>query len=446
MPLNQDVRNYIEHLLIGGLPADIFAAQLEFIVREIIELLARAPDDAPPTVAYLGYQMSSLYMRSSNQTLQAGYACVVTNLLRRLYNEPGLIALIAAAPRTPTLSVLVNIFHFHHALTMNGLRSPDGPYTLDAFDPLRMLQIIVGAAMGPWHAHIRLNGALRDYYHARVSDADNGGAQIEIGRAAQDDAPTSLRVATWNLQGGSASSNTKWRTRVLELARAHDVVVLQEAGVAPFSSDYLGPMQVADQFGNEHEVQHYAWSGGTATRPERYQLFFLNVQRLRVNLAIVVADQANLHIQSVQVIADGIPAFSDLPPNRPALGLRLHLDGMNEDIVVANIHAFSGGGANAPRLLREISWHANTPYAVLGDFNRDPRAPDPQHPNRGNWISPTDIARIVPANGSTHPSTAPQNMLDYAVCNGTAGPTDPGTVGTLSSSDHLPVSYRFNFQ
>ncbi|MCW2270813.1 MULTISPECIES: hypothetical protein [Pseudomonas] len=113
---------------------------------------------------------------------------------------------------------------------------------------------------------------------------------------------------------------------------------------------------------------------------------------------------------------------------------------------MTNLHAISGGGANAPRLLREVSWHVSAPYVMLGDFKRDPRVSDPQHADRGNWVSPPDIAQVVPANGSTHPSTAPQNMLDYAVSNGTLAPLTPGRVGVAGPSDHLPVSYNFYLQ
>ncbi len=445
MPVNQDIRHYIDHLLIAGLPSDPLETQIDFIVGEIVDLLARAPDEAPATSAYLASRVSSLFMRSNNQTLQAGYASAVTRLLQRRYNEQRVITVIAGAPRAASLAVLLTLYRFHHALLMNGLRSQDGPHSLDAFDALRMLQIIVGAALGPWHACIRLNGAVRDYHHARVSERA-GGAQIEIGRVNRAGAPIALRVATWNLQGGAQSTDYKWRTRVLQLAREHDVVVLQEAGVAPFSAQHLERMRIDDQFGQQHEVNHYRWSGGSASRPEGYQLFFLNVQRLRVNLAIVVAERASLSIQSALVIADGIPSDPQAPPIRPVLGLRLRLQGLVEDIVVANLHAVSGGGVNAPRLLREVSWHAGTPYVMLGDFNRDPRTADALHPDRGEWVSPPDIARVIPANGSTHPSVAPQNMLDYAVSNGTAGPSNPGRVGAAGPSDHLPVSYSFNFQ
>lgn len=172
----------------------------------------------------------------------------------------------------------------------------------------------MGAAIGPWHAHIRLNGAVRDYRHARLGERDDG-IQIDIGRGSRGGAPIALSVATWNLQGGAQTTDYKWRTRVPQLAREHDVVVLQEAGVAPFSALHLEQMRVDDPFGQPHDVNHYRWSGGTASRPEGYQLFFLDVQRLRVNLAIVVAERAGLSIQSALVIADGVPRDPLAPPS-----------------------------------------------------------------------------------------------------------------------------------
>jgi hypothetical protein len=49
------------------------------------------------------------------------------------------------------------------------------------------------------------------------------------------------------------------------------------------------------------------------------------------------------------------------------------------------------------------------------------------------------------ANGSTHPATGPQSMLDYAVANGTSDIPGSGRVDTLGPSDHLAVSYQFSF-
>ena len=444
MPLDQTIRSYIEQNLTLDLPPRIFESQLDVIFDDIIDLLARSPNDAPPTSAFLAYQISFLLMRSSNQARQARYAYYVTELLRRNYNERGVINVFVAAPRAQSLAVLVNIYNFHHALLMNGLRSGDGATTLDAFDALRMLQNIVVAAIGPWHAHVQLSGAISEYHHARA-DISGGGAQIEIGRFNRGGRSIDLQVATWNLQGSSASTDHKWHTSIFQLARRNHVIVLQEAGTPPASCRHLEEMHIIDQFGGEHEVNHYIWAMGTSRKPRNYQVFVLDVQRLRVNLAIIVADAAPLTIQSVMVVADGVPRDANAFTSRPVLGLRLRLNGMVNDVVVANLHAISGGGPNAPRILREVSWHSDVPYVLLGDFNRDPRQPDAQQANRGNWVSPPDIAQVVLANGNTHPSVAPVTMLDYAICNGTAGPTNLGTVSGMGQSDHLAVSYIFNF-
>ena len=180
-------------------------------------------------------------------------------------------------------------------------------------------------------------------------------------------------------------------------------------------------------------------------------MFYLDVSRLRVNLAIVVAASTDIDVRDVVVLSDGLPDDSGAPVTRPSLGVQLRRQNPSQQtatdtITAFNFHAISGGGVNSPRMLREVSWHTETPYVLAGDFNRDPRAMNTAYPaRRGNWISPPDIARLVMANGATHPSTNPQNMLDYAVANGSTEDARGGRVDTLGPSDHLAVSYEFSF-
>lgn len=445
MPVDGHIRTYIQDQLLSG---DI-ETQLEVVITEIVTLLSAVPDNAVHTSAYLSYFLSSERMRSNNDSAQAEYAMHLNFLFRRLYNDSGFITQLRAGPRAEGYAVLLNLYRVHFALTMNGLRSPQGPTTLDYGDPLRMLQIIVGAAYGPWPAHIRLMGAIRDYHHTRIQRYA-GTHHIELGRLP---APTNqrLRVTTWNMQGTSETSDTKWRTKILALARANDVVAIQEAGVRPFSSLHVGTLLIQDQFGTAYVVEQYLWEAGTHSRPENYHLFFMDVQRLRVNLAIVVAASTDIEVRDAVVLSDGLPDSTGAPITRPALGVQLRrrnalLQRPTETITVFSFHAISGGGVNAPRMLREISWHTETRYVLVGDFNRDPRAINSANPSRGgNWISPPDIAQLVMANDSTHPSTGPQAMLDYAVANGTSDFTRDGRVDTPGPSDHLAVSYEFSF-
>ncbi|CAM3222427.1 hypothetical protein BZK31_01710 [Pseudomonas floridensis] len=442
MPVDDRLRLYIDTHLHDG---DI-QTQLEVVITDIMDLLSTVPTSAIHTSAYLAYSFSRLLMRSDNDNMQADYASHMTLLFRRLYNDSTFIVRLNAGTRADGYAVLLNLYRIHHAFTMNGLRSPDGPLLLDANDPLRMLQIIVGAAYGPWPAHIRMMGAIRDYYHARIRRYVNT-QHIELGRL-HATTTQQIRVATWNMQGTSETSNTKWRTKVLELARANDVVAIQEAGVSPFSSRLITRLSLQDQFGTAYRVDQLIWEAGTASRPETYHVFFLDVQRLRVNLAIVVPANRDIDVRDMVVVSDGLPDSNGAPVTRPALGVQIRRQSAvnPETVTVFSFHAISGGGPNAPRMLREISWHTQTPYILVGDFNRDPRVSNTAYPaRRGNWISPPDIAQLVMANGSTHPSTAPQAMLDYAVANGTSETPRSGRIDTMGPSDHLAVSYEFSF-
>lgn len=442
MPIDNSIRRYIDGHLIVALTDDVFFNELDVILGDIFELLPTSPLDAHASASYLAYVISRQYMRSGNQAQQSRFAQRMSQLLRRLYHDPAISARLSQSPARSGFELLLMLYRLHYVLTMNGLQAEGAPLLLDVGDPLRALQIIVGAAYGPWHAHIRLQGGLRDYYHCRIRD-QAGSPQMEIGRFRGASPALELRLATWNMQGTSANAENKWRTRLLQLARANDLVVIQEAGTAPASAQLVTRLDVPDQFGTVHVVEQYLWQAGTLARPESYQVYFLDVQRLRVNLALVLRSEVRLDIREVLVIADGVVESGSLPVARPALGVRVRrraqgaTAGGAEEVTVYNFHALSGGGSNAPRMLREVSWHTDTPYVLLGDFNRDPAA--------GNWVSPPDLARIQPASDNTHPSTAAVSMLDYALVNGTTEPIAPGLVDVPGPSDHLPVSYVIRF-
>jgi len=443
MPVDSTIHDYTLMQLLPSLTTTDLQTQLEVIVTDIFALLRTRPDDARHTGAWLVYYLSTHYIRSANEAAQSTYALSLRSTFNRLYNDPGVIAHINAVHPRDSYPLLLSFYHLHHAFIMNGLRAPLGPQTFDYGDALRLLQFVVGAAHGPWHARIRLQGGIRDYYHALVRD-DGQDALIELGRPRLAGSHP-INVATWNMQGVAETTDTKWRTFVLQLVRANAVVVLQEVGVAPGSALHTNRIAVLDQFGTPFEVEHYRWNAGTNSRPERYQIFLIDVQRLRVNLAIVVAEASGLDIVRPVVISDGLPDSESGRFNRPALGLQLRLRSTSQELVtVYSFHAISGGGVNAPRMLREVSWHTPTRFFMAGDFNRDPRpATAGLSPARGEWVSPPEIAQVAVAASETHPSIAPLNMLDYAVVNGTE-PT-AGTVLPAGPSDHRAVSFRWSF-
>ena len=441
MPVNQSIRDYITRELSHATRLSDFETQFEIVLMDIASLLAPRPDDARHTAAWLAYFLSVNYMRSGNEAPQRTYAEILTSAFRRLYNDTRFTTRIGAAQPRHSYPLLLSFYHLHHAFIMNGLRAPTGPETLDHGDALRMLRIIVSTLHGPWLSRIHLQRGIRDYHHARIVD-DALGTRIELGRLPSTTTHT-LRVASWNMQGSSQTSDAKWRTFVLPLARNNAVVALQEAGSRPASADYVGNIAVTDQFGTAFQVEQYLWEAGSTSRPERYQLFFLDVQRLRVSLAMLVADSPGLEVVTPVVISDGLPDAQGAPIYRPALGLQMrHSATSAQAVTLYNFHAISGGGVNAPRMLREVSWHTPTRFAVTGDFNRDPRPETPAWPTRrGNWISPPDIAQLLLPDTDTHPSTNPRSLLDYAVINGTGGRAD--CLSTVGPSDHLAVCFRF---
>lgn len=442
MPVDRRLRLEIDYRLGGPLNRHALSLYLDSFFEDIFALLPTRPDQAQASAAYLAYRLSLEHMHRRNDAQQAELAQDIGTLLRVHYHEPRVHAQLAAAPRPQAFAVLLRMYNIHLALTLNGLGAEHGGERLDAFEPLRLLRIAVMSVWAPWHAILRLSGNVGSYYHVRSLDP-GGGQQILIGRAPGQGAEVELRVATFNMQGSSETSNSKYRLHVLPLVRMHHVVALQEAGVAPFSAQHVARLQVADQFGETHEVNQYLWEAGTSGRPETYQIYLLEVQRLRVRLALVSTGLVD--VRSVVVIADGITTPSGSITPRSALGLRLRVAGLQEEVTVFNFHAISNGGSNSPRMLREVTWHSGARFVLVGDFNRDPRAPGPSDPQRGNWISPPGIADLVLADGPTHPSQGPTSMLDYALVNGSSRPADAGRVGQIADSDHLPVSFSFHF-
>ncbi|WP_252089240.1 endonuclease/exonuclease/phosphatase family protein [Pseudomonas sp. MWU13-3659] len=440
MPVDQQIRRDIHQLRRPIAQVD-FRTRLESLLRRLFEVLQTAPDDAPASAAYISYHLSSEFMRSSNLSEQALIAEEIRALLASLYNEPALIAILQAAPREYSLGMVVRLYNIHHALIMSGLRADNGPALLDAYDALRMLRIAV-QAWAPWRASVELTGSVASYHRVRLHDP-GGGVQVQIGWQRPVGARVDLRVVTLNMQGVAADSTDKFRTIVQPMVRQHHVVVLQEAGVWPTSARPVADHRIADQFGALHDVHERVWEVGTSSRPEPFRMYYLEVGRLRVRLGMVLAETVT--VLGITVIADGVASPSGGYAPRPILGLRIRIPGLREAITVYTFHAISNGGSNSPRMLRETVWHSDTAFVMLGDFNRDPREPGPSHPNSSNWVSPPEIADLVLADGPTHPSSGPVNMLDYAFAYGLAALPAAGRVLLPVDSDHRPVSYTFVF-
>ncbi len=225
------------------------------------------------------------------------------------------------------------------------------------------------------------------------------------------------------MQGATGFRESKWNTDVkrLFLNLGADIICLQEAGVPPATAiSFPFPGWIA---GGDPGIPwaFLQWNLGTRSRPKFVYIFWIQCDpgANRNNLAIVSKQQPN----AVVVVNGGIPGA------RPAIGIQLFIDGVAVNIY--SLHAFSGGGGNAPALLNNI--HAvGGPWFALGDYNRDP----------GTWahVALPPGTNGCPHNGSiTHPSSG--TNLDYAFIN--PAPSVKGVVlDNFIVSDHYPVGYQ----
>lgn len=447
MPINQNLRNLIDTTIVQNQSAADFEKALSAILEDLFSLATTAVNDVIDTSAYLAYRISSVLMRSSNFALQGDYAQAASSAFGYIYNSSTFPAFGTQVAREIGLELFRNLYNFHTALVRNGMLATP---TIDTYAPLMALSSFVGTTYGPPNAIIRIHSQLPCDHRIRLIYANNT-YHLEIGAFNASGSARNIKSATWNMQGESGDNESKWTTYVAQLATRNDFVFLQEAGAPPASAQLVAHLHVVDQFGIDRTVDQYRWNIGTSSRPQWYHIYFYDVGRVRVNLAIVTPETSPLTIRDVIIISDG-PGNPDQNEYRPFLGVRVQ--GVNStdisaDTTLYSFHAISGGGANAPRMVREVSWHSETNYAVFGDFNRDPRVPDPAYPLRtGNWISPPGIARIDEAAADTHPGTNPpqtSTMLDYAVSSGNSTIPAAGTVTNMQTSDHYSVEFVINF-
>ncbi|MCS5516489.1 hypothetical protein NWF32_20510 [Pseudomonas qingdaonensis] len=204
---------------------------------------------------------------------------------------------------------------------------------------------------------------------------------------------------------------------------------------------------MADQFGSHHDIHVYSWQAGTRSRPERYLIYFLDVQRLRVNLAIVMPDPGEFMVSQLAIISDGQLPVAGPPLYRPAMGVRVRrraLAGNTPELAIFNLHAISGGGVNAARMLREISWHTDTPFALLGISTA---IRDRPLPGADAWqLGVARRHRPYRAGGRQYP---PQRGAEQhaGLCGDQwhlAG-AGAGNVSAPGASDHRSVHYNLTF-
>ncbi|AJC85289.1 cytolethal distending toxin subunit B family protein [Campylobacter peloridis] len=243
-------------------------------------------------------------------------------------------------------------------------------------------------------------------------------------------------VGTWNLQGSSAATESKWNVSIRQLVTGDnpfDVLAVQEAGALP-STAMMTPRQV-QPVGVGIPIHEYTWNLGSLSRPNSVFIYYsrVDVGANRVNMAIVSRRQAD------EVIV--------LPPptvvSRPIIGIRIGND------VFFSIHALSSGGNDGGAIVNAVDMHfrnmPNINWMIMGDFNRNPASLlnliDAGVRSRINIVAPPSFTQRS------------GNTIDYAI----TGSSDtsrlynpPAILAVLAlaglrtflASDHFPVNFR----
>lgn len=243
-------------------------------------------------------------------------------------------------------------------------------------------------------------------------------------------------AGTWNLQGSSASTESKWNISVRQLVSGDnpiDILAVQEAGVLPETA-IMTPRQV-QPVGIGIPIHEYIWNLGSLSRPNSVYIYYsrVDVGANRVNMAIVSRVRAD------EVIVLPPPTVA----SRPIIGIRIGNDAF------FSIHALARGGNDAGAIVTAVDMHfrnmPNVNWMIMGDFNRNPGNLTPlldaELRSRINIVSPPSFTQIG------------GNTIDYAVTgnsNQASLYTPPSILAVLAlaglrsflASDHFPVNFR----
>lgn len=246
----------------------------------------------------------------------------------------------------------------------------------------------------------------------------------------------SFNVGTWNLQGSSAATESKWNVSIRQLitgANPVDILMVQEAGVLPQTA--VMTSRVVQPVGVGIPIHEYEWNLGTLSRPNFVFIYYsrVDVGANRVNVAIVSRQRAD------EVFV--IPPPTTL--SRPIIGIRLG------DSAFFNVHALARGGNDAGALVTAVDMFfrnmPNISWMVAGDFNREP--------NMLLNLLDMDLRRRVNVVFPPSFTQASGRVLDYAVTgssNRQVAYIPPPLVAVLMlaglrtylASDHFPVNFR----
>ncbi len=244
--------------------------------------------------------------------------------------------------------------------------------------------------------------------------------------------PEDYKIATWNLQGSSAITESKWNISVRQIISGEnpaDILAVQEAGNLPQTALPTG--RSINQGGTI--VTEHLWQLGSISRPFQVYIYYAQIDTgaNRVNLAIVS------RIKADEIIILPPPTVA----SRPLIGIRIGND------VFFNIHALANGGVDAPAIINSVFDRfrnmPNITWMILGDFNRSPES------LRGTLGLETRVRVTFLAPPA--PTQRSGGTLDWAIVGNSARDLVRTTLvavlmlanlRTHLVSDHFPVNFR----
>ena len=222
-------------------------------------------------------------------------------------------------------------------------------------------------------------------------------------------------LITFNMQGSTAGSDSKWTTTVGGYARAAEIVALQEAGPTP-PGDWVHNINFQPGSpGRSGYVQHHRWRFGH----ESYDVYFLQTDP---NGGTWAGGRNNVALVTQRAADEVHVAWS--PGGRSSLGVRFG------DNWYFTFHGQSNGGnpndsaAMTQQIATFVRLGPGRHWTVLGDFNVAP----------GSFVQPAPSYRYS-TGLATHQSG---NELDWALSSENV-PNLPVRRLPGASSDHYAV-------
>lgn len=240
------------------------------------------------------------------------------------------------------------------------------------------------------------------------------------GSAAYASPLASTPLITYNMQGATSGSDSKWTTTVGGYIRAAEIVTLQEAGpTPPGQSVAITTIPALPQVGRAGFIQHNRWQFGH----ESYEVYFLQTDP---NGGSFTGGRNNLAIVT-QRPADEITAVPNpVAGARPALGVRFG----NDWYFTVHAQALGGQPNDAQALTNAVAGFVAgrglaEQWTIAGDFNLQP----------GQF--PPPLGSTIYNNGQ--PTQQNGRELDYAI--GSVNiPNHPVTRQPGASADHYAVA------